>query len=379
MTSSYSITFTVDNPTGASLADRHRHAARRARSRASPTRPETARSRSARSPAARCGDPGGPWSGSRVSNRSHGTVRRHAVQPGRHDRDDPDQRGHEHLRAAVRLDLQRGERPGRGRDPDGPRRAVSSTTADDYPGAAFPRTADQRRPLRRRRGPRSSRCPSRAPARWSRSGCSASRCARAAPRPPAIAARTPVGNRSVCPPSSRARARTSAALALLELAARRLAARLVADRAHAAAQRVVGAGELAVELTLGGDPRDLLAHAVERAHVGVHGQPLERLGQPPPRDRVGQRGQHAALLAREAAQLLAEAQQVGLRLVGLARARCRARARRARGLRPRRCLCSISVSESSSWPRPIAPRTSSSTRAISICRSWISASSLLRM
>src|SRR5262249_38291341 len=59
-------------------------------------------------------------------------------------------------------------------------------------------------------------------------------------------------------------------------------------------------------------------HAVERAHVGVHREALERLGEAAPRYRIRERGEHAPLLAREAAQLLAEAQQVGLRLVRLA-------------------------------------------------------------
>ena len=61
----------------------------------------------------------------------------------------------------------------------------------------------------------------------------------------------------------------------------------------------------------------MLAHALERAHVGVDREAVDRLAQPAARLRVGPAREHAALLALQPADLLAEAQQVVLRLVGL--------------------------------------------------------------
>src|SRR5262249_33017874 len=106
------------------------------------------------------------------------------------------------------------------------------------------------------------------------------------------------------------------AFELRELAPRGLLARVVADPAQPRAQRLVA--ELALEAALGREPRDVLAHALERLHLRVDREALQRGVQPAARLRVRERREHAALLLHERADLVPEAQQVRLRVLGLA-------------------------------------------------------------
>ena len=145
MTSSYSITFTVNNPTGATGPDRHRHAARRRAHEHHRHRPETARSRSARSQArsnavtqaALALAVRGPDHGRRDGNVT-------AVQPGQHDALD-----HRPAPSRAIYVLQfdwsssADERARRGAIRMGLGRRHLEHRADDYPGATFPRDATQ--------------------------------------------------------------------------------------------------------------------------------------------------------------------------------------------------------------------------------------------
>ena len=70
-------------------------------------------------------------------------------------------------------------------------------------------------------------------------------------------------------------------------------------------------------MRFGRELRDVLAHAFERAHVGVDRETVDRGAHLAAHARAGPDRERAALLALERADLLAEAQQVLLGGVGL--------------------------------------------------------------
>src|SRR6056297_3344758 len=103
----------------------------------------------------------------------------------------------------------------------------------------------------------------------------------------------------------------------LELGPGGLASRLVPEAPQSTADGIPVLTELRVDLALRHGAGDMLPDVLERIHLGIDREPLDRRPQAPSRPRVGQGGQHPPLLAHQRADLLPESHEVRLGLLRL--------------------------------------------------------------